>query len=199
MTRLHIQSLMFKDRGPYNLAIEAGQCICITGPSGSGKTLLLRSIADLDPHQGEIYLDNAESVDFKASSWRRTVGMLPAESRWWEDTVGEHFSCTGNDLLYQLGFESDVMNWQVNRLSTGERQRLAIVRLLVNKPGALLLDEPTANLDADNIECVEQVLHEYRRKNKIPVLWISHDMQQVKRVADLHFKLTTSGLVNQNV
>jgi energy-coupling factor transporter ATP-binding protein EcfA2 len=49
---LKIESLRFKGRVPYDLAVEPGECVCLTGPSGAGKTLRLRSIADLDPHEG---------------------------------------------------------------------------------------------------------------------------------------------------
>ena len=95
----------------------------MSGPSGAGKTLLLRAIADLDPHRGRVFLDDAECNAFSASDWRGRVGMLPAESQWWGDSVGEHFAQIDYGLLECLGFDKEVMHWQISRLSSGERQR----------------------------------------------------------------------------
>ncbi len=194
MSELRIDSLSFKDRGPYNLTIASGQCICITGASGSGKSLLLRSIADLDEHKGKVYLDDMAAHAMPAAEWRTQVGMLPAESSWWLDTVGDHFSGDAGNLLPELGFTTDVLNWQVTRLSTGEKQRLAIARLLFQNPKALLLDEPTASLDQDNILLVESLITKYLKTNRIPVLWVSHDPKQVERVADKHYLLQPTQL-----
>lgn len=117
-----------------------------------------------------------------------------AESCWWFDTVGDHFEFLENinDIngwLTQLDFNPDVMNWQVNRLSTGEKQRLAIIRLLANRPRALLLDEPTASLDKKNIEKVEDLLTGYRKENNAPTIWVSHDPEQEKRIASRRYRI----------
>lgn len=194
MARLKIESLRFKTRGPYDLTVEPGECLCLSGPSGAGKTLLLRSIADLDPHEGRVFLDEIDSFTLDAPAWRRTVGLLPAESQWWWDTVGPHFSTFEPERLEALGFGADVMGWEVSRLSTGERQRLALLRLLVNRPRALLLDEPTAALDPSNVGQVETLLEDYRRKTKAPVLWVSHDPAQARRVADRTYEISESRL-----
>ena len=69
------------------------------------------------------------------------------------------------------------------RLSSGERQRLALLRLLSRNPKALLLDEPTANLDDVNQQRVEALVEAYRQAHGAPVLWISHDVAQQRRVA----------------
>ena len=74
----------------------------------------------------------------------------------------------------------DALDWEVARLSTGEKQRLALLRLLANQPRALLLDEPTASLDPRK---VEDLLHTYRQQHAAPVLWVSHDPAQRQRVA----------------
>jgi ABC-type iron transport system FetAB ATPase subunit len=198
MGRLEIHALTFRDRGPYSLNINGGECVGLQGASGSGKTLLLRAIADLDPHGGSLRLDQIECADVPAPEWRKSVAMLPAESCWWQDTVGEHFqnfSAIPNDYLNQLGFVPEVAGWQISRLSTGEKQRLAILRLLENRPGALLLDEPTASLDAANITNVEQLLLGYGRDNNVPLLWVSHDPDQLVRVADRCFLMHADGML----
>jgi len=96
--------------------------------------------------------------------------------------------------LGKLGFEEDVLGWKVERLSTGEKQRLALFRLLLNEPQVLLLDEPTAALDHANIHRVEKVIFDYRKSTGAAVLWISHDPEQIARVADRHLQFSGSGL-----
>ncbi len=189
MSKLEIRNITNRCVGPIDLTIEPGTCVCIHGPSGAGKTLLLRAIADLDPHGGEALLDGTPSESFSPPEWRKRVGLLPTESRWWERTVGEHYLNGENHWLSQLGLASDVLAWDVNRLSTGERQRLALGRLLENRPQVLLLDEPTASLDSENTERVEELLNNYRLENEAAVLWVTHEAAQASRVSARSFTL----------
>ncbi len=157
------------------------------GQSGSGKTLLLRAIADLDPYKGDISLGTVACNEISPASWRKTVSLLPAENRWWHNSVGEHFTTNYPELkknLVYFGFDQDVLKWQTSRLSSGEKQRLAILRLLQNQPAALLLDEPTANLDPETTILVESLLNKYQIEKQTPVLWVSHAPEQLQRVAD---------------
>ncbi len=198
MATLRIDNLSFHRQGPYSFSVDGGQCCGLSGPSGSGKTLLLRSLADLDPHGGRVVLGNILCEEVQAPQWRKLVGMLPAESCWWFDSVEDHFSGERGQIdkmLIDLGFEADVMSWQVRRLSTGEKQRLSIVRLLTNHPQALLLDEPTANLDSNNIDRVESMLLKYCKENVIPLLWVSHNQDQLDRVADNHLLMHSDRLI----
>ncbi|MDA8142102.1 MAG: ATP-binding cassette domain-containing protein [Desulfobacteraceae bacterium] len=173
----------FSCRAVHNLQLEvvAGQSLGITGPSGTGKSLFLRAVADLEPYEGSMFLDGMEANHMPAPQWRRQVGLLPAESAWWFDTVGEHFGQRAPDGLEQLGFGPQTLGWQINHLSSGERQRLALLRLLVHQPRVLLLDEPTANLDSENTERVESLLSQYRETHRPAILWVSHDLGQLKR------------------
>ena len=167
---------------PVNLTLSPGTCIGICGPSGSGKTLFLRSLVDLEDHSGMVMLENEEMTKFKPHQWRKKVGMLPAESQWWYDTVGEHFRSPDVDLS-ALGLTPEVMSWPVIRLSSGEKQRLGLLRLLQNQPRVLLLDEPTSNLDAHHTRQVESLLKEYCREQAAAMIWVSHDESQLRRVA----------------
>ncbi|MEA1048448.1 ATP-binding cassette domain-containing protein [Lamprobacter modestohalophilus] len=273
MAALTLSRLQARVLAPVDLQINAGELVFISGPSGSGKSLLLRAIADLDPNQGEVLIDDRPRTSIPAPEWRRRVGLLPAESGWWSDRVGDHFitaaatptassaniltqtvtatqatstpmspttaqptatktasiaptaggpstaanaanaanaarataapaadAASSTDpadnadgdpavstalphLLARLGFKRDVLDWDIQRLSTGERQRLALARLLLNDPEVLLLDEATANLDPTNREHAEQLINDYRRQRRAAVLWASHDPDQRQRLA----------------
>jgi ABC-type iron transport system FetAB ATPase subunit len=187
VSSLNVRNLETLHLGPFTFEVAAGKCLALSGPSGSGKTLLLRALADLDPHQGAIDLDGAPQAECSGPEWRRRVGFLPAESHWWASRVGDHFRGDADDLrdgLARFGLDPSCLDWQVDRLSSGERQRLALLRLLDIGPRALLLDEPTANLDSDSARAVEERITEYQRENDAAVVWVSHDAGQRERVAD---------------
>ena len=199
MASLRVENLQFRDWQPINFSLEAGKCACLTGPSGAGKTLLFRSIADLDPHKGQVFLDDKECEAFDAPEWRRHVSLLPADPLWWYPTVGEHFRQIDRAMLHTLGFDQDVLKWSVERLSMGERQRLAIFRMLINRPKVLLLDEPTAHLDPDNVKRVEGILTSYKKKHQATLLWTSHIKEQMQRVGEKFFYLTEKRLTIKEV
>ena len=194
MASLRLEAVHPRGLAPVTLSVAAGELVFVSGPSGSGKSLLLRAVADLDPHAGEVWLGDEARSGMAPARWRRRVGLLPAESFWWVDGVGEHFPPTAasadlNPLLAALGFEPDVRDWTVSRLSTGERQRLALARLLAQEPEALLLDEATANLDPSNRERVEAVVTDYRTGRAAAVLWVSHDPEQRERLGGRQFAI----------
>jgi putative ABC transport system ATP-binding protein len=187
---LALTNIGFLDWEPVTLQVGAAECVGVCGTSGSGKSLLLRAIVDLDENSGAVRLGDQLREETAAPEWRSWVGMLPAEPRWWEDLVGGHFRSmdeAGMSLLERLGFGREVLDWEVRRLSVGERQRLGLARLLQLKPKALMLDEPTANLDGENTRIVEEIVREYREARKAPVIWVSHDGEQIRRVAGRAF------------
>ena len=191
---LAFAELRAQGRGPYSLDLAAGECVTLRGASGSGKSLLLRAIADLDPHEGRTTLDGVACAEIPAPLWRRQVALLPAESQWWADDVGAHFPPDDCPYWEPLGFNAEVRHWQVSRLSSGEKQRLALSRALMNRPRVLLLDEPTASLDPTNIQAVEALVRAYQKETGAAVLWVSHDAAQAARVGRRHFRLTAHGL-----
>ncbi len=188
MSALRLQALRLRLLAPVDLSIDAGELVFLSGPSGAGKSLLLRAIADLDPNGGEAWCGDTARSSVPAHLWRRRVGLLPAESGWWAEQVGGHFPTAPDTepplavLLARLGFGPEVLEWDVRRLSTGERQRLALARLLANRPEVLLLDEATANLDPDNRARVEAVIADYRADAATAVFWVSHDPEQRARM-----------------
>jgi ABC-type multidrug transport system ATPase subunit len=179
-----------------NFDVASGACVCLGGPSGSGKTRLLRALADLDPHMGDIRLNGRAQREFAPSEWRRRVAMLPAESAWWAPTVGEHMPDGCAEELSRLCLPEDAARWPVERLSAGEKQRLALLRLTAGRePALLLLDEPTANLDPASVERVERYLLALSRERGSGMIWVSHDAAQIARVATRAMRIERGRLV----
>jgi len=181
---LQVRDLQTKLLKPLSFSLAAGKCIAVRGPSGAGKTLLLRAIADLDPNQGSVRLEGRDRLTIPGPEWRRLVGYLPAEPGWWAETVGQHFGdwTAAAAVLTNLGFAEEAKSWPITRLSTGERLRIALVRALIIRPKVLLLDEPTAALDAASVAAVESLIAT-RIRAGLAVLWVTHDAGQARRIA----------------
>lgn len=194
LSALTIEGLTRTGLPPVSLAVGAGEILCLMGESGVGKSLLLRAIADLDPSGGDVMLDGHARDRYPACEWRRRVMLVPSESHWWAPRVGDHFPAIDAPLFERFGFKPAVADWPVERLSSGERQRLALLRALVHRPDVLLLDEPTANLDDTTARNVEAVLTGYCRDNRAAALWVTHSGAQARRVAARTLRLTAGGL-----
>jgi phosphate-transporting ATPase len=169
---------------PASFAVPAGSCVAVRGASGAGKTLLLRAIADLDPSEGDVRFEGTSRSAIPAPAWRRQIVYVPAVSGWWSDMVGAHFADAARaaELLPRLRLPPDAMQWTVARCSTGELARLALARAVAIRPKVLLLDEPTAGLDADSVASVETLIGECVAEGTA-VLWVTHDAAQAQRVA----------------
>src|SRR3954470_19420949 len=181
---LQVRDLRTAILKPASFALSMGECVAIRGPSGAGKTLLLRAVADLDPNAGSVILENRNRSTIPGPEWRRLVGYVPAEPGWWAETVGEHFAdwTAAARVLKCLGFSGEAKTWPISGLSTGERLRLALVRALIVRPKVLLLDEPTAALDAAAVGAVESLIAT-RIRAGLAVLWVTHDTSQARRIA----------------
>lgn len=194
MARLHLEAFHPHLLAPCDLDLERGVTATLTGPSGSGKSLFLRAIADLDPHGGTAWFDDTRCENFTPPEWRRRVGYLPAESHWWADRVGDHLEQLDDTVIEALALSAEVFGWPVSRLSSGERQRLAVARLLAVGPRVLLLDEPTANLDRTNTTRVEQVIHSYQEKTEASIIWVTHDPDQRHRIGSIHWVIADGAI-----
>lgn len=181
LSTLHLQ--------PTSFSIYRTEIVTLSGPSGAGKSLLLRGICDLIKHQGDVMLNDVSIRTIAAHRWRKDVGMLAAESYWWHERMGDHFDSITDVELSQLGLSPKLLEQHASECSTGERQRLALLRLLQNHPQVLLLDEPTSGLDQNSARQVEALILSYIKDNQAAAIWVSHDPEQCQRIATRHFQI----------
>ena len=166
-----------------NMQLGAGRCAVISGSSGAGKTLFLRALADLDPNVGNVILLTENRDDFPSPMWRRKLCYVAAEPAWWSEYVNDHFpdQPAAEKLAETFGLARAIFNQPVSRLSTGERQRLALIRAFLIDPDVLLLDEPTSALDPKSTEQVETALKQFMDRDKCVIL-VTHDQAQGARL-----------------
>jgi len=176
-----------------NLEVQQGSILALMGPSGSGKSTLLNILGTLDqPDRGRVLLDGRDVgglSDEELSAFRnRNIGfifqfhhLLP-ELTVWENLelplrldVGrdEIDSSYLRQLLEHTGLW-DRRRHYPSQLSGGERQRVAVIRALVNRPGIVLADEPTGNLDADNGAILMNLIEQLRRDHEQTFLIATH-------------------------
>jgi putative ABC transport system ATP-binding protein len=194
---LVVRQLRNEFAGPFELNLGFGACAAITGPSGSGKSLFLRMIADLDPNEGRVWLQGIDRASLPAPEWRKRAAYVAAESGWWADTVIEHFAAGRRSevaaLSARLGLHAELLDASITRLSTGEKQRVSLVRALLPSPPVLLLDEPTGPLDEESVARVEALLTE-RMANGTSVLLVTHDPNQAERLGHQRYRMAAGQL-----
>lgn len=177
------------------LDIERGEVLALVGPSGSGKSTLLRLLQFLEtPTRGTIIFDNVRldgQVDLALRRSVATVFQTPALlDRSVFDNVAYGLRLRGIaarqtreavwDALDQVGLRL-LAGAAARTLSGGEAQRAALARAIALKPRALLLDEPTANLDPYNVSLIEQII---RAHNGFTTVLVTHNVFQARRLAD---------------
>ena len=194
---LTVKQLRSELAGPFELSLGRGTCAAVTGASGSGKSLFLRMVADLDPNEGEVWLSEQARAAMPAPAWRKQVTYVAAESGWWAEIVMRHFPLDRRDeiatLTSSLGLRAELLDAPVAQLSTGEKQRLALVRALLPAPPVLLLDEPTGPLDEESVVRVEALLRQ-RMATGTSILLVTHDPKQAERLGDRRYRMAARRL-----
>lgn len=165
-----------------SFSLPAGECLPVLGRSGAGKSLLLRALADLDPAGGDVVLDETSRSAVPAPLWRRRVTYMAADAGWWAPRVAAHFEHppAPSDIA-DLMLPENVFFRPVQELSSGEQQRLLILRSLAHNPDVLLLDEPTSNLDSMAQKVVENRLLRYLQRGG-HLMVVTHDPAQAARL-----------------
>jgi ABC-type iron transport system FetAB ATPase subunit len=190
--RLSIRDLQSSYAGPISFELAAGECVAIQGASGSGKSVFLRMLADLDPNNGDVLLEGRPRASWSAPQWRAMVVYQAAEPAWWEATAEAHFPSARKEailgLLSALSLNPKSLTNDIDRLSTGERQRLSLLRSLAIGPKVLLLDEPSASLDPSSTLAMEALLRSHLDMGMSIVL-VTHSHEQAERLAQRRFRM----------
>ncbi len=185
--------------------------ICgVVGHSGSGKTTLLRIIAGLDKSQAKIKFANKiwQDNNHFVPTHQRAIGYVFQEPSLFEHLTaqgnldfaikrsgGKNKTDSQNRLLDQvteiLGIKA-LLSQYPSQLSGGEKQRVAIARALLIEPELLLMDEPLAALDQDRKNEILSYLENIREAFNLPIIYVSHSMNEIARLAD-HVVMLNSG------
>ena len=194
---LQIRNLRTRGAGASDRSAARGECICILGKSGSGKSVFLRLVADLDPGEGTVAHDGVDRGSLSGPRWRQRVVYQAAEPAWWAPTVAAHFPDDTHARLgawmEEIGLSTGLLDTEIPRLSTGERQRLALLRSLAREPAVLLLDEPTASLDTESTLVVEAMLGR-RLAQGLTILMVTHSREQAARIGQRRFEMADGQL-----
>ncbi len=179
VSSLQVLSLILQD-----FELSAGEAVAVTGASGAGKSLVLRALADLIPNEGEVSLDGRSRGEMSGPEWRRLVTYVAATPGWWEERVQDHFEniTDAKELAKEFLLPDNIFSNPVAQLSTGEQQRLVLIRALIQSPPVLLLDEPTSGLDAQATAKVEARLKTFL-KDGGSLMFVTHDAEQARRLA----------------
>ncbi|MDR0913291.1 MAG: ABC transporter ATP-binding protein [Methanobrevibacter sp.] len=177
-----------------NLSVNTGDFVCILGPSGCGKTTLLRLVGGLEKaDSGEIFVD--DQLITGPSRERGFIFQQYSLFPWLNvlDNVLFGLEINGHpkeenisrarQYLKAVGLE-DAENLYPNELSGGMKQRVAIVRSLVNKSKTLLMDEPFSALDMQNRHKLQDELIRVWKKTNNTILFVTHDVDEAIFLAD---------------
>jgi ABC-type iron transport system FetAB ATPase subunit len=167
---------------------------CLFGPSGSGKSTTLRLLDRLiDPDAGTVLYQGDDVRERDPLALRREVVLVPQLPALVEGTVADNVtygprlgghSCDARAPLELAGLDASFASRPADQLSVGEQQRVMLARALALEPGVLLLDEPTAALDARATAAVEATLESLRSRTNISIVLVTHSDAQARRLSD---------------
>ncbi len=187
------------------MTVNSGEIVCLLGPSGGGKSSLLRCVNRLaEPPVGTVFLDEKDVTTIDVLQLRKQVGMVFQEVAMFPGTVADNVGYWAslqkrphrqssvpalspdqlNHLLNLADLSPEIADQNSQALSGGQAQRVAIARALATEPSALLLDEPTSALDPAATRHVEETMLKLRQTLGLTLLWVTHNPEQAKRIAD---------------
>jgi tungstate transport system ATP-binding protein len=198
-----------------NMSINEGEIFALMGPSGVGKTTLFRILNLLEkPSEGRLFFRGIEltgSTIREKINARRSMSMLFQTPCVLNTTV---FNNVAYGLVIRKVDKKTIRKKVINALSIvglegkekqkartlsgGEAQRMAFARAIVYDPDILLLDEPTSSLDPANVAMIEEIIKRIRRERGTTIVIATHNIYQVKRIADRVGILLNGELIEVN-
>ncbi len=177
-----------------SFTVKEGDFLGIIGPNGAGKSTLFASMLGLNTkYEGSIKFFGQDIR--KSKDYLREIGYVPQKP-----IFEKNFPATVNDIvqmslrkesnekkideiLQQLWIH-ELSNRRIGELSGGQQQRVFIAKALVNNPKILILDEPVTGIDQQSIDLFYSILKELNSKQKITIIWSSHDLDAVNQLAN---------------
>lgn len=175
----------------FSFSFEKGRIYTTIGPSGAGKSSLLRLLNRLDePTDGEILFGGKNIREYSPCPLRCLIGYLFQAPYLFPETVRDNFLYADSKLpsgiverlAEQVQIPSSMIDRDVETLSIGEKQRVALARLLATNPEVVLLDEPTSALDPSYTESIENLVKAIVRQMSLTVIMVTHNPEQALRI-----------------
>ncbi len=177
-----------------SFTVKKGDFLGIIGPNGAGKSTLFASMLGLNTKYKGVIKFFGKDIR-KSKEYLKEIGYVPQKP-----IFEKNFPATVNDVIRMgLRQESDASKideilqqlWihelskkRIGELSGGQQQRVFIAKALVNNPKLLILDEPVTGIDQQSIELFYSILRELNSKQKITIIWSSHDLDAVNKLAN---------------
>ena len=201
-----------------NINIKEGESVGVVGESGSGKTTLAMSIMHLLSYEGDITICNMINKykikedrklrknfqiifqdPFSSLSPRMTIKQILSEgvSSLLNITSEKEIDKMCNDILHDVGLESEMLYRYPQEFSGGQRQRIALARALILKPKLLILDEPTSALDVLVQESIVKLLVNLQEKYNLSYCFISHDLNLIRKICHRTYVMKNSLIVDE--
>lgn len=186
--------------------IEKNSIVVFVGPSGSGKSTLLALCNMLiTSDNGEILIEGKEVREWDVGELRRKVGIAFQTAPIIDGTVQDNLMITSklhNKNTYSIeqltsltGISQDLLQYNARSLSGGQKQKLSLARTLSNNSSILLLDEITSALDPNSTHEIEELIIRLNKVENKTIVWVTHDLEQAKRVADCVWFITNGRVV----
>lgn len=193
-----------------NLKIKKGEKILIRGESGSGKTSLIRSMLFFEKFSGSLIFENNEINIENITEYRNNIGYIGQRIPNFHYSVGEFLKIHENfkfnrsnifnvryveKLLEKLNFETSILKSKFNILSGGEKQRIAVIGILLLDRPIYIYDEVTSALDPKNIDSLISLIMEDKKKT---VLAISHNIEWGKKISRI-INMNNGGIIEDRL
>jgi len=212
MALLEMDHLSFVSDGKVILdditySLDEGEFLSITGPSGSGKSTLLKIIATiLSRSEGDIRYNGKSLDDYEPTEYRKEVSYTFQTPVLFGKTVRDNLAFPYEirkkefdkkkavAYLESVGLPKEYLDKEINTLSGGEKQRVALIRNVLFQPKILLLDEVTSALDEANRQIIWKWLHEMRAQSDMTIIMVSHNEEE-SRLADKNINIVAGKIV----
>ena len=183
---------------------------CITGPSGCGKSTLLSLLGTIDKYEsGLILLDGNDIFEDESTYRKKKVGFVFQDYNLINyldgfENVALAMEIAANKkdenriygALSVVGIDKETAKRKANRLSGGEKQRIAIARALINNPEIILADEPTGNLDVDNSNMIVDIFLKLAHEYDKCVIMVTHN-PDIAKMCDVEYSISNKNIVRK--